>query len=83
MNKSLFPSSSLQIFEIRTLDNLVQTLDTSEKKIASFKTYTVTRNLYEYSDYTSTLNVNNPGTVNDIDEQFVAGSSESNFTPFL
>ena len=26
------------------------------------------------------LNVNNPGTVNDIDEQFVAGITESNST---
>ena len=34
----------------------VQTLDTSEKKIVSFKTYTVTRKLYEYSEYTATLN---------------------------
>ena len=29
------------------------------------------------------LNVNNPGTVNDIDEQFVAGSTESNATHFV
>ena len=33
----------------------VQTLVTSEKKIGSFKTYTVTRKLYEYSEYTVTL----------------------------
>ena len=31
-------------------------LDFSDKKIVSFKVYTVTRKFYEYSEYWSTLN---------------------------